>query len=63
MGGRDDDRPGTSDASNYDYEQDEGEYHEGPDKGIVRTLAGSVRQLEVEVVGHLHTLSEDHEAG
>lgn len=63
MGGRNNDGPCTSDTCNYDDEQDEGEDYKGPDKGVVRTLTGSVRQLEVEVVGHLHTLSEDHEAG
>lgn len=62
VGGRYYNWPRTSDAGNYDDEQDEREHNERPDKGIVWTLAGSVRQLEVEVVGHLHTLSEDHEA-
>lgn len=62
VGGRYYNRPGTSDARNYDNEQDEHENDEWPNKGIVGTLARTVRQLEVEVVGHLHTLSKDHEA-
>lgn len=62
VGGRYYDRPCASDACNYDDEQDEHEYDEGPDKRIVWTLARSVRQLEVEVVRHLHTFSKDHEA-
>lgn len=62
VGGRDYNRPRTSDTCNYDDEQEEYEHDERPDKGVVWTLARSVRQLEVEVVGHLHSLSEDHEA-
>ena len=62
VGGRDDDRPCASDTGNYNDEQDEYENDERPDKGIVWTLARAVRQLEIEVVGHLHTLSKDHEA-
>lgn len=62
MGGRYYNRPGTSDACNYNDEQDKHKNYERPDKGIVRTLARSVRQLEIEVVGHLHSLSKDHEA-
>lgn len=62
VGGRYNDRPCASDTCNYDDEQDEGEHNERPDKGVVRTLARSVRQLEVEVVCHLHSFSKDHEA-
>lgn len=61
VGGRNYDRPCTSDTCNYYDEQDKNEHSERPDKGIVWALASSVSQLEIEVVGHLHALSQDHE--